>query len=98
MKIYDKAQWHTDAGENENIVLARFNAVFTFCPAVNNTFALVNSGFAIKNSSVDKLLLNATWLISSPNCTVYFFCASNVPNSKYLLKSFAFVKILSCYL
>ena len=30
MTIYDKAQWHIDAGENERIVLARFKAVYLF--------------------------------------------------------------------
>lgn len=30
MKIYDKAQWHIDAGENERIVLEKFKVVFEF--------------------------------------------------------------------
>ncbi len=28
--IYDKAQWHIDAGENANSVIARIKAVFEF--------------------------------------------------------------------
>lgn len=30
LKIYDKAQWHIDAGENKETVVSRFKAVFAF--------------------------------------------------------------------
>lgn len=30
MKVFDKALWHIDAGENKEVVLAKFQAVFDF--------------------------------------------------------------------
>lgn len=30
LKIYDKAQWHIDAGENEETVVSKFKEVFSF--------------------------------------------------------------------
>ena len=50
MKIYDKAQWHTDAGENENIVLARFNAVFAF---LHENKYLSDEGIEIYDLGID---------------------------------------------
>ena len=50
MKIYDKAQWHIDAGENESIVIARFKSVFTFLQKHN---LLSDEGIEIYNLGVD---------------------------------------------
>lgn len=33
LKVYDKAQWHIDAGENAEMVVEKFKAVFTFLEA-----------------------------------------------------------------
>ena len=33
LKVYDKAQWHMDAGENAEAVVSRFKAVFSFLAA-----------------------------------------------------------------
>lgn len=30
MRVYDKAQWHIDAGEDKNEVIKKFKAVFKF--------------------------------------------------------------------
>ena len=30
LKVYDKAQWHIDAGEDESIVIKKMNALFDF--------------------------------------------------------------------
>lgn len=50
MKIYDKAQWHIDAGENESVVLARFSTVFSF---LNNHNLLSAEGAEIYDLGVD---------------------------------------------
>lgn len=33
MKVYDKAQWHIDNGENSSEVIAKFQEVFSFLNA-----------------------------------------------------------------
>ena len=33
MKVFDKAQWHIDQGENTSEVIAKFKAVFSFLHA-----------------------------------------------------------------
>ncbi len=30
LKIYDKAQWHIDAGESSEVVISKFKAIFAF--------------------------------------------------------------------
>lgn len=35
LKIYDKAQWHIDAGEDEDIVVAKLQVVFSFLDSKN---------------------------------------------------------------
>ncbi len=35
LKIYDKAQWHIDSGEDSNVVLAKLRAVFDFLNSKN---------------------------------------------------------------
>lgn len=51
MKIYDKAQWHIDAGESESSVLDRFRAVFSFLHEHN---LLSEEGIEIWELGVDE--------------------------------------------
>ena len=51
MKIYDKAQWHIDAGESERLVLDRFNVVFSFLQEQN---LLSEEGIEICDLGIDE--------------------------------------------
>ena len=50
MKIYDKAQWHIDAGENKEIVVAKFQAVYVF---LQNKGLLSDEGREIYELGID---------------------------------------------
>lgn len=50
MKIYDKAQWHIDAGEKNEKVIKKFNEVLTF---LNDKNLLSKDGFEIFEFGVD---------------------------------------------
>ena len=51
MKIYDKAQWHIDAGESESVVVSRFMAVFK---CLNEQNLLSSDGVEIYEFGVDE--------------------------------------------
>jgi hypothetical protein len=51
MRIYDKAQWHIDAGESESVVVSRFKAVFEF---LNDKNLLTSDGMEIYEFGIDE--------------------------------------------
>ena len=50
IKIYDKAQWHLDAGEEKTIVLSRFQTILNF---LNSKNMLSKEGEEIFSLGVD---------------------------------------------
>jgi hypothetical protein len=50
MKIFDKAQWHIDAGENETEVVTKFRKVFSF---LKNQNMLSKEGEEILSFGID---------------------------------------------
>lgn len=50
IKVYDKAQWHIDAGENSESVVAKIKAVFEF---LNSKELLSSEGKEILNLGLD---------------------------------------------
>ena len=50
LKIYDKAQWHIDAGEDSRAVIAKFDAVFAF---LNTNNLLTDEGKEIIELGID---------------------------------------------
>lgn len=50
LKIYDKAQWHIDAGENAEVVVNRLRAVFEF---LNKNGMLALEGKEIIDLGID---------------------------------------------
>lgn len=50
IKVYDKAKWHIEAGEDKNDVLERFAIMYSF---LKNKHLLSNEGLDIIKSGVD---------------------------------------------
>lgn len=50
LKVYDKAQWHIDAGEDSESVVLRFKAVFAF---LNSKNLLESEGKEIIDFGID---------------------------------------------
>lgn len=50
MKIYDKALWHIDAGENQREVLTKFKLIFSF---LEKSGLLTNEGKEILDIGID---------------------------------------------
>lgn len=50
IKIYDKAQWHIDAGENKNKVIEKFKSVFIF---LDSKTMLTHEGKEIIDLGID---------------------------------------------
>lgn len=50
MKIYDKVQWHTDAGESANEVITKMKMVFSF---LNKHYLLSDEGKELFQFGID---------------------------------------------
>ena len=50
IKVYDKAEWHIDAGENSKIVISRFKLIMNFLKAKS---MLSNEGEEIIDIGID---------------------------------------------
>ena len=50
MNIYDKASWHIDGGQDKDIVISRFEVVFSF---LNNQNMLSEDGKEIYELGID---------------------------------------------
>ncbi len=50
IKVYDKAQWHIDAGEDENTVIKKMNVLFDF---LDNKGFLLEEGKEILELGID---------------------------------------------
>lgn len=51
MKVYDKAKWHIDAGEEKGLVLGKFKAVFEF---LKQNDLLTSEGIEIFDLGIDE--------------------------------------------
>ena len=50
LKVYDKAEWHIDAGENSKVVISRFKLIMNFLKAKS---MLSNEGEEIIDIGID---------------------------------------------
>ncbi len=65
IKVYDKAQWHIDAGENKDIVILKLEEVFSF---LEDKELLTDEGKEIVEMGIDSSVsIHERMLISEGN-------------------------------
>ena len=77
MKIYDKAQWHLDAGEKKECVLARFDAVFAF---LNEEHLLTADGEEIFDMGIDESISLHERLVTEEGNRILERCYDEIIN------------------
>lgn len=77
--IYDKAQWHIDAGENEETIISKFKAVFEF---LNNKDLLSEEGKEILNVGIDSSISLNERMVSEIGKSFLDNCYDNVINNR----------------
>lgn len=77
MKVFDKAQWHIDNGENALEVIAKFREVFSFLNAYN---LLSIDGLEIYEFGVDSSISLNERMVTSDGFTFLDKCYDDVIN------------------